>query len=61
MIEKHLQHTGSPRAQWMLENWDMALRLFVKVMPMEYRRALGQMAKVDRESRKTEEEKVSQA
>ena len=45
----------------MLENWDMTIHLFVKVMPMEYRRALGQMAKIDRESRKTEDEKVSQA
>jgi glutamate synthase domain-containing protein 3 len=44
MIERHHQFTGSAKAAWMLHNWDKTLSLFVKVMPMEYRRALGQMA-----------------
>ena len=61
MIQRHLNWTGSPRARWLLNNWEQTLSLFVKVMPMEYRRALGQMAKEDAESRRTAAEQVAQA
>ena len=61
MIEKHWQYTGSPRARHMLDDWDIVRRMFVKVFPMEYRRALGQMKKVERDVRRTEGEKVEQA
>jgi glutamate synthase domain-containing protein 2/glutamate synthase domain-containing protein 1/glutamate synthase domain-containing protein 3 len=61
MIEKHWQYTGSPRARFMLDDWDIVRRMFVKVFPMEYRRALGQMKKVERNVRRTEGEKVEQA
>jgi glutamate synthase (NADPH) large chain len=40
LIERHLLYTGSARARSILENWDEALKLFVKVMPNDYRRAL---------------------
>jgi glutamate synthase (NADPH/NADH) large chain len=40
LIERHHRHTGSQRAAEILENWDQALRSFVKVMPTDYRRAL---------------------
>jgi glutamate synthase (NADPH/NADH) large chain len=40
LIERHHLHTGSARAAEILENWDQALRSFVKVMPTDYRRAL---------------------
>jgi glutamate synthase (NADPH/NADH) large chain len=40
LIERHHRHTGSARAAEILENWDQALRSFVKVMPTDYRRAL---------------------
>jgi glutamate synthase (NADPH/NADH) large chain len=40
LVERHLLHTGSPRARMLLENWDSALGHFVKVMPKDYRRAL---------------------
>jgi glutamate synthase domain-containing protein 3 len=59
LVGRHADYTGSPRAKWMLENWDTALPLFVKVIPMEYRRALGQMAQVDLRARKTAEEMVT--
>ncbi|MEW5723336.1 MAG: glutamate synthase large subunit [Thermodesulfobacteriota bacterium] len=59
MIEKHLEYTGSRRAAELLENWDRTLGLFVKVMPMEYRRALGQMLAEDAAGRRTEAETVS--
>lgn len=41
LIEKHFEHTGSPRAKWILENWDGMLPKFVKVFPHEYKRVLG--------------------
>jgi len=45
--EKHLRHTGSPRAADILDNWEARLPYFVKVFPMEYRRALGRMSLED--------------
>jgi glutamate synthase (NADPH/NADH) large chain len=47
LIEKHLRHTGSPRAADILDNWEARLPYFVKVFPMEYRRALGRMSLED--------------
>lgn len=43
LLREHAACTGSPRAQWMLEHFSEVLNCFVKVFPMEYRRALGQM------------------
>jgi len=40
LVERHLLHTGSARARTLLDNWDMALGHFVKVMPVDYARAL---------------------
>ena len=40
LSEQHLQHTGSPRAKRILDDWDMCLPMFVKVMPIDYRAAL---------------------
>ena len=33
--------TGSPRAKWILDNWDAMLPKFIKVFPHEYKRVLG--------------------
>lgn len=44
LIEKHVRHTGSTRGQFLLDNWASARTRFVKVMPLEYRRALAEMA-----------------
>ncbi|NDU92702.1 MAG: glutamate synthase subunit alpha, partial [Ferrovum sp.] len=44
LIENHLHYTNSGRARNILEHWDQFLRRFVKVMPMEYRRALMELA-----------------
>jgi glutamate synthase (NADPH/NADH) large chain len=43
MIEKHLDYTGSARAREILDNWEDYLPKFVKVMPVDYRRALLEM------------------
>ncbi len=40
-IARHAEHTGSPRANWILDNWDDLLPKFVKVFPHEYKRVLG--------------------
>ncbi|MFG1380752.1 glutamate synthase large subunit [Xanthobacter versatilis] len=45
LIAKHLHYTGSARAQAILDNWAEYRSKFVKVMPVEYRRALRDMEK----------------
>jgi glutamate synthase (NADPH/NADH) large chain len=40
MLEKHFRYTGSDPAEWILENWNDAARLFVKVMPKDYKAVL---------------------
>ncbi|AUN93584.1 glutamate synthase-related protein [Pseudazoarcus pumilus] len=44
LIERHLRFTGSPHAKKILEQWGDYRSKFVKVMPNEYRRALGEIA-----------------
>jgi glutamate synthase (NADPH/NADH) large chain len=44
LIQRHLLYTGSERARRVLENWAAYLPRFVKVMPVEYRRALAELA-----------------
>ncbi|MFG1477793.1 glutamate synthase large subunit [Xanthobacter sp. V4C-4] len=46
LIAKHLHFTGSARAQTILDNWADYRSKFVKVMPVEYRRALRDMEKL---------------
>jgi len=41
LIARHYELTGSPRAQWILENWQDAVSRFTKVFPHEYKRVLG--------------------
>jgi glutamate synthase (NADPH/NADH) large chain len=43
LIERHLLHTGSARARSLLDNWDETLTRFVKVMPLDYAKALADM------------------
>ena len=45
LVERHHLHTGSARARALLEDWDNALKSFVKVMPKDYRRALLRAAR----------------
>ncbi|VAW20333.1 Glutamate synthase [NADPH] large chain, partial [hydrothermal vent metagenome] len=40
LISNHLKYTGSQRAKTILEDWEAYRPKFVKVMPVEYRRAL---------------------
>jgi glutamate synthase (NADPH/NADH) large chain len=43
IIESHLENTGSAVAKNMLDNWQVTLSKFIKVMPVDYRRAMEQM------------------
>jgi glutamate synthase (NADPH/NADH) large chain len=58
LVERHLKFTGSPRAKALLDDWENAKAKFVKVMPIEYRRALLQ---IQSRSRATERPEVSLA
>jgi glutamate synthase (NADPH) large chain len=44
LLSEHNRWTGSKRARELLDNWDTARSKFVKVFPMEYKRALGEIA-----------------
>ncbi|MDX1730517.1 MAG: glutamate synthase-related protein, partial [Aurantimonas coralicida] len=46
LISNHHHYTGSRRAAEMLENWEEHRPKFVKVMPVEYRRALQEMERM---------------
>ncbi len=43
LIENHLHYTSSDVAKRILDNWSEHLAKFVKVMPVDYRRALQEM------------------
>jgi glutamate synthase (NADPH) large chain len=40
LLGRHYKYTGSRRARTILDAWDRYLPKFVKIMPVEYRRAL---------------------
>ena len=44
LIENHFKYTGSDPAEWILENWEIASGLFVKVMPKDYKAVLQKQA-----------------
>ena len=41
LIAKHVELTGSPRGQWVLENFSEMIPKFVKVFPHEFKRVMG--------------------
>jgi glutamate synthase (NADPH/NADH) large chain len=43
LISNHAHYTNSSRARLILDNWEDFLPKFVKVMPVDYRRALKEM------------------
>ncbi|MEO1998615.1 MAG: glutamate synthase large subunit [Planctomycetaceae bacterium] len=50
LIESHAKHTGSPIATSILDDWPHALTRFIKVMPVDYKRALQELADEKRQS-----------
>jgi glutamate synthase (NADPH/NADH) large chain len=43
LVENHFRYTGSFGARDLVSNWESARSKFVKVMPVDYKRALGEM------------------
>jgi len=43
MLERHAHYTSSARAREILDNWSKYLPKFLKIMPVDYRRALEEM------------------
>ncbi len=43
MLDAHFRHTGSQRAQMILDHWETQKAFFVKVMPIDYREVLNRM------------------
>ncbi len=43
LVENHFRFTGSFRARDLVSDWETARGKFVKVMPVDYKRALGEM------------------
>jgi glutamate synthase domain-containing protein 2/glutamate synthase domain-containing protein 1/glutamate synthase domain-containing protein 3 len=48
LIENHLRYTNSSLARQILEEWPKTRTKFVKVFPLEYKRALGEMTQKNR-------------
>jgi glutamate synthase (NADPH) large chain len=53
LIDKHLRTTGSSVALRIMDNWATERKNFVKVFPIEYRRALGEQYANEMKSKKT--------
>ena len=43
LLEDHNRWTGSKRARELLDNWESARTRFIKVFPVDYKRALGEI------------------
>lgn len=54
MLTRHEALTGSRKARGILDDWDGKKGRFVKVFPMEYRRALGEMSQADADTPRKE-------
>jgi len=57
LIERHMHYTNSSVARHILDHWQESLLNFVKVMPVDYRRALQEM-EVEMKHAATEEERL---
>ncbi|PCI38948.1 MAG: hypothetical protein COB46_09980, partial [Rhodospirillaceae bacterium] len=53
LIKSHLHYTDSALAKKILDDWETYLPKFVKVMPVDYRRALLDMQAKDRAAEHT--------
>ena len=50
LIQNHQQYTGSETAREILSEWETKVQQFVKVMPVDYKRALKEMAEEQSEA-----------
>jgi glutamate synthase (ferredoxin) len=54
LLTRHLQYTGSQFAARILRGWSRAVRLFLKVMPRDYKRVLRAQKRAEAEGRTPE-------
>jgi glutamate synthase domain-containing protein 2/glutamate synthase domain-containing protein 3 len=54
LLENHIHYTGSPKAKAILADWERAVPRFIKVFPMEYKKALGRLSREDAETVRSE-------
>ncbi|MCC7087035.1 MAG: glutamate synthase large subunit [Pirellulales bacterium] len=59
MVARHVQYTGSAPGQRVLSNWTTLLSYFVKVMPVDYKRAMAELSKSARQESERELQAVS--
>ena len=45
LVSKHVEYTGSVRGRYVLDAWPRLISKFVKVMPLDFKRALAQLKK----------------
>jgi glutamate synthase (ferredoxin) len=50
MIRRHVEYTASVRGQYVLDNWDRLAERFVKIMPIDYKRALAELQRAIEET-----------
>jgi glutamate synthase (NADPH) large chain len=50
LLSRHYKYTGSSRAKTIIDNWAQYLPKFVKIMPVEYARALSELEKAQETS-----------
>ena len=43
LLEKHVRYTESALAKFILDNWQMQVSFFLKVIPLEYKKALARI------------------
>ncbi|PRW61749.1 glutamate synthase large subunit [Actinopolyspora mortivallis] len=55
LLERHHHETGSTVARRLLDDWENAVRRFVKVMPKDFKRVLSAKADAEREGRDVNE------
>ena len=50
LVAEHLERTGSPVAQRVLDDWEALLPRFVKLFPTDYKRVLAELARQEADS-----------
>ena len=56
ILERHVAYTGSPKGQKILDDWRRQVPRFIKVFPMEYKKALGRLSQEDEKTKRKEVE-----
>ena len=54
LLERHVACTGSPKGQAILDDWERQVPRFIKVFPMEYKKALGRLSQEDAKTKRKE-------